>query len=408
MLDWSVYNNPVLSDGNVYLPALHTRGVVTEANFSTLALGGFGDGALTLQNVPDALIFDAVGIGSAGSWLMKEIRAHDAQGARAYEGIIAEIHAKHGKHRYNRMLTPMFNRIRCEYWQPDPLHPGRRRQGISQRNDTTSQALYGIKEYRLDITSEGTMTQAQATSRADEFLQMSKLPHEFDFEIGEKQGDDTENANEGNELQIKLWGYWSTLKWRYTNFRVRTPTDLKTIFYRAGNNLSLYTLYLNGYYLQFVDNTVTTNLSNTNISIRFNSEGALMTVQDFVNAICGYGDANLRRAYFQIWENRVGYLAVRSTAPTLYTRSRDGRAWSVNHTPIPAYLVRAGGYLVPDDFPSSLDDYSGDIANDPRASFVDATNYDDMTGLTRTQEPQADNTALLLGRVVGKRRYVNA
>jgi hypothetical protein len=407
MLDWSVYNNPVLSDGKVYLPSLHARGAVTEANFSTLALGGFGDGALTLQNVPDALIFDAVGIGGAGSWLMKEIRVHDGQGARAYEGIIAEIHAKRGKHRYNRMLTPMFNRIRCEYWQPDPLHPGQRRQGILQRNDTASQALYGIKEYRLDLTNDGTMKQAQAQNRADDFLQMSRLPHEFDFEIGDKRDDVMESAEEGNELQLKLWGYWSTLKWRYTNFRVRTPTDLQTIFYKSGNNLSLYTLYLNGYYLQFVDVTNTANLKNTGISLVYNSAGSLMTVQDFVNAILGYGDANLRRAYFQIWENRTGYLAVRSTAPTLYTRSRDGRAWSVNRTPLPAYMVRAGGYLVPEDFPSSLDDYSGDIANDPRASFVDATNYDDMTGLVRTQEPQADNAALLLGRVVGKRRIVH-
>lgn len=406
MLDWTLFNNPVLSDGQVYLP-LSSRFEVSEASFGTTAVGGFADATLTLRDVPEAVLLDAVGSGT-NNWLMKELRVHDAQGVRAYEGIVAEVSAQRGRHRYNRSLTNLYNRARVEYWQPDPLHAGKRRQGLLQLNDAPSQALYGIKEYRLDLTQEGTLTQAQATARGSEFLELSRLPQSFSLDMGVGDLDaETLGAETRNELQLKCWGYWATFKWRYTNFRVRTARDLSAIFYKPGNNLSLFTLYLNGYYAQFVNRSDFTQLANCQISIVYNSTGSLQTMQDYILALMKYGDANLRRANFQLWENRTPYLAVRSTAAQVYTRSDDGRVWSVNHTPLPAYLARAGGYVIAEDYQGSLDDYSGDVKSDPRAQFMDATTYNDLTGITQTTAPQEDNLSLILGRVLGKRRYVN-
>lgn len=392
MLRWSLYQNPVLSNGDVMLALNDFE--ITRAQFGTTANGGYGDAQITLT-VPRAVAWAAI----QQNWLMRELRVHDGAGFRAYEGFVAEIDARIGGRNYTRRIDALVNRVRCEYWQPDPLHPGAKRAGVLQINDTDSQALFGIKEQILDLKNQGVMSSTQATQRAEVYLNLSKQGQAFNTEIGA----DKEDAE--TELTFSCLGYWATLAWRNTNFRVKTAKNVNTILYTAGNNRSLLTLYLNGYYAQFVNRGNVSNLNNVGVSMTFNTSGGLMTVQDYILAITKYGDGNYRRSYFQLWEDRTPFLTRRVTSASAYAQP-DALVTSGRNAVMP-YAVRAGDYVLDETYNAPLDDFSSDVKNDPRALFVEQTTYDDMAGTLRIGEPQEDNLTLLLGRAMGRRRFVN-
>lgn len=394
MLNWILHNSPVLSNGEVYFDGFDEY-EVTSASFGTIAIGGFDSATFAIRDVPESVVMDAV----KSDWLMKELRATDAEGARAYEGFVAQIKGRVGKTVYGLDLDPMVNRARVEFWEPDPLHKGSRRKGIHQLNDALSQAKYGIKEEKLDLTNEGTIGGTQADAKGYGFLELTKAPHSFEFDLGD-------TPPQPNTLELTVRGYWNTTKWRLTNWAVLTAKDLSAIFYTAGNNKSFMTLYLNGYYLQFFNRANVTNIKNCNISVKWNTSHNLMTMQEAMSIVDKNADGNKRRAYFQLWEDRVPYLAVRDTDAAYYTAANDGRTWTKNYAPIPAYMVRAGGYILDESYPGNLAAVT-DVAAQENASFIQMTTYDDLTGRTRTTEPQYDFLPLILGKVMGKVRYAN-
>lgn len=393
LLRWDLHQNPVLGNGEMMLP-LSDAFAVTQASFGTGATGGFLDGRISLRDVPKSVVMDAV----ESNWLMTELRAWDAQGYRAYGGFVAEIEGVWGGQKFVRRLDPMFNRVRIHFWMPSG---GKRVKAVRIVEDAASQARYGIKETLLDLSSERTMYEAAALNRGNEFLETVKVPQSFELEMSAAR------RGENGTLTLVTWGRWATLKWRIINMPVRTARELKEILHRAGTNKSLFTLS-GGAVVQFVNQSDLTGLKTTGILATSNLSTSLTTVQEVIAAITKFGDANLRRAYFQIWENGQPFLAVRDVEAHYYTRSDDGRAWALNHTPVPPYMVRADGYLLIEDYATALGDYSADVATDPRAVFVNATTYDDIAESVKPREPQRDDLPLLLGQVREGKRYVDA
>jgi len=398
MLEWNLHNSSVLGDGALCLP-LTERFAISQANFSTGATGGYLDGQITLEDVPEAVVMDAV----QANWLMREVRASDGAGFQAYQGHVAEVEGHCGDMTFVRRVAPMFNRVRLEFWM---AKSGKRVDAVRIVEDTASQQAYGVKETVLNLKNQGTMYEAQALSRGNEFLELSKVPQAFDSELGGKPQENV--GGKTNSLRLTTWGRFATLQWRVINFAVKTQKELKSIFYTVGTNKSLFTL-IGGAAVQFVNQSSLIGLQTTGISVVYNASNGITNPQDFVLGITKFGDANLRRAYFQLWEEGLPALAVRSTEPQVFARhDAAGRVWSQYGTPIPAYMVRAGGYEIVQSYAGSLADASGDVADDVRAKFIETTSYDDVAGTCQTEEPQADNLALLFGWVRGRRRFVNA
>lgn len=385
-LAWRLYSNPVADPTSpLYLDLTGRRLPITQARFSTLALGGYGDGSLTISNpgLSDALMQDAL-----ANWLTKRIVASDGSGFVAFEGYISEVHVQRGYHTYVKSVDPLANYVWIEHQQNDSLHPGATRyarEPVQPDSTISTQSKYGIKERWENVESDGLVSQNQAQLLGQQYLALYNEPKMHSYTIG--------GTLQAPSISLSLLGYWSTLSWRKQTNKFNAFTDvatiIKTVLQQSG-----------GIYAQFLDTTAAglSGIASTGRTITYNTGSTPTLTQDFVIDTIKYGNANGRQLFFQVWENRKAYLTTRNTSAKIYTRSDDDRVWDNNHQPVPKYKVRAGDIVLAENTSASIDALA-DIINHPYASLIDTAIYDAIADRLDIPAPNAlVDPALLMSR----------
>lgn len=377
-LNWLLFNNPVYDSTSAYFFDL-TRTNITAAGFSTLAQGGFGDANIEIETPPARLIQMAL-----DSFLMKRVVAYDGAGRMAYEGFIAEIDATMQNQRFVRSMDTFANRVYVEHkyknGQGTPCARGADCIGRQTRNEsnvatTITQTEWGIKANTLDLKPRGYVSIADAQDAGDLYLKSSLRASAVDFQQYTEEP-------QPNSLSLGIWGYYATLQWNMQNRGYRTATEIATIVkggLTAGSGSA-------GYTPQFIS-TDHSDIATTGRTITYNVNRKRMTFMDYVQGALIEGDSNARRLFFQILENRRPYLFARPAAARYSVTNGLDRVWNEQHTVVPPYMVRAGGYIATENFNESFDPIS-DILNRRHTSLVDRTSYDDMTGKLSIPPPE--------------------
>lgn len=382
-LTWLLYANPVYVAASPLIRDL-SKLKPSQAQFSTIADGGFADGTLQFDNVSPQL-FDEIW----ETWLVKRVTAVDGAGRIAYEGFVSEISATRGYHTYNQTVDAFTNRVFVEYtYAGGTCSGGATCYGRAQRNETNvdstaiTQTTIGIKEEWLDATGNGTITSAMANAMGDKRLLERIYQRSNNYMLG--GGAEAQPAS----ITLTIVGYYATLQWRKQSIVVRYATPVETII----NNLLTV-----GAKCEFL-NTSAYDYVSTGRSITYNSNAALYWISDYIQDIIASGDSNGRRLLFQIWEDRTPYLSKRATAPKYFSASNDFRVYNSDRGSVPAYMVRAGGYIMANDMRAAMDENT-DVGLRRRASFIEQTTYDAINDTLTIPPPSEQvNIERLLAR----------
>lgn len=368
-LQWFLHGNPVYqSSSPLYFDFSHTE--LSAASFTTLAQGGFGNGALEVKNPSEHLIQDAI-----DNWLMKRVVALDASGYIAYEGYVAEIEAAMGFHSFIRSMDEFANRVHVDYkgvGSPCPRGTPCKLYVLVEESSlgiSTTQTTYGIKEKFVDISGQGKRTSAFATAAGTNVLKTAIRSREFDFELGAGQ------EPKPNSLRLTLWGYYTTLQWRKTKYNVNTATEIATVvknILSVHDNVNSVSETVN----PFINNDQS-QVETTNNTTVLNKERKPTYVQDLIQSAILGGDNNAKQLFFQIWENRMPYLTARPNSPRYFSRYDDKRFWGNNGQILQPYQIRAGAFVVSENVNESLDLLT-DTYQRERTSYLDRTVYNDI------------------------------
>ena len=382
-LTWYLAANPVYDSSTAYIRDL-SRLMPSQATFSTLADAGFADGTLQFDNVPTALLEEIY-----DNWLAKRVVAVDGAGNIAYEGFIAEIAINRGYHTYNQTIDALTNRVFVEYTYAGGTCPsGGTCYGRAQRNETdvdstaTTQTTIGIKEEWLDASSVGIISSTVANAIGDKRLleRIRQRSNSFTLGIGA--------SPQAQSVTLSLLGYYATLQWRKQTVKYTVATALETIISGA---------LTTGSKAQFID-TANYTYVTTSRSVQYNTSAQPQWISDYIQDVIAAGDSSGRRLCFQVWENRIPYLSNRGTSPKYFTASGDWRIFNAGRGSVPAYMVRAGGYILADDMRAAIEENT-DVALRRRASFVEETQYDAINDTLTIPPPSEQvNIERLLAR----------
>lgn len=381
ILNWQLFNNPVYDATSAYFFDLN-RTNITAASFSTIAQGGFGDANIEIDEPPARLIQMAL-----DTFLMKRVAVFDGAGRMAYEGFIAEIDATLDNQRFIRSMDTFANRVYVNHkyknGQGTPCAKGATcigRQTVDEDDVATTQTQteWGIKTATLDLNPQGHITIADATDVGELYLRSSLRASAVDFQ---------QNVDEPqpNHISLGIWGYYATLQWNYQTRSYRTATEIATI---VKGGLTAITVGGGGLTSspQFIS-TDHSDIATTGRTIKYNIQRKWMTFMDYIQGALVEGNSDARRLFFQILENRRPYLFARPAAARYYVTNGLDRVWNEQHTVIPPYMMRAGGYIATENFNESFDPIS-DIRTRRHVSHVDRTFYDDMTGRLSIPPPE--------------------
>lgn len=381
-LDWSLYNNPVTENNNLFLDLSARYGdSFRTARLSTLLDAGFGPAEITIENPPRALVLEA-----ANHWLTKRVRVTDGAGNPAWEGFVAEVDGSDGYLSYNPRIGGLVNRVRVIWRKASRSGKGQQVLRVTV-NDTASQSRYGIFYRRVDIQSHGVIGTGQATRYGQTYLNFQKMRRR-PRRMSSKQ------AN----LTLTLWGYKSTLTFQETFLRKRKAKDL------GAHAIAI----LQSGVCQYLDTTDTSRIQTMGVTVRYMAQGDWRTPDEMLADLAAYGDSNYNMIFAQVWEDRKLTFAARPTTVGTIVRGDDPRVWDGGHTLTQPWMVRAGDYMLAEDLPAPLEPAS-DIDNDERAVLLRSTDYDDVTG-EWSAEPydlEERDLAQLLGYIQRRRKNRN-
>lgn len=387
-LAWRMYNNPIYDSSSPLYRELN-KFQISQAEFSTLADGGFADAYLTLEDVTNDVLDEAF-----DTWLAKRIVVTDGAGNIAWEGLVTELSITNGYQIRGQTLDAFCNRVFVDYTYGGGTCPkGATCAGRQQRNETdvdptsTTQTTIGIKEERLDITSSGILNATIASKVGDRFLAERMRQRTFQYTLGAGA------EPQPNSISIGMLGYYSTLAWRQQSIKFTANTAIETI---------VQTALTTGSKAPFLD-TSNGIFNSVGSSIQYNTNAAPKWLQDYILDVIEGGNSAGKRIFFQVIENRVPYLFVRGTAPKYFAASGDWRVFNLDRGSVPAYMVRAGGYIVAEDNRAELDEQS-DVVNRRRASLVEETRYDCLSDILTIPPPSQEITIERLLTQARKRR----
>lgn len=375
VLRWDIYNNPVLSDGALYLNLDEFE--TTQARYSTLRLGGLGDGALELIDVSKALARDAV-----KNWLMKEVRFTAPNGAVPYAAFIGEVTVEYGYAILRRRVNWIGNRVIVRYMKRGNTS-GRAKRRLYVE-DTESQQRFGLRTLRIDLTDDGFMSPAQATARASVLLNKYK-----NFTSRARVA-----LPRRPRVRLALWSRWMTTNWNDVTLRFAKAKKISAITQSALASCQFVTA-------DYAD------VNDVGTSVRYNSKAMTRVPQEIIMDVLPYGDSATRRLCLQIWDDGIPHLKSAPTTIGLYANTDDARVWGDAHSPLPNWAVRAGDYMMLEDWDDALDVLI-DATADERAVLIEKTDYNALTDDVEAEAADMEGVASVMGKARRGRRVVVA
>lgn len=300
-----------------------------------------------------------------------------------WEGLISRIILKAGAAVFTASLDEMFNKVRVTF---DQRNVTPNTQITTPVNNTTSQAIYGIKEGNIDAYGANSVSAdvTQKTTLANRVLATRAYPKVSTAFAGSSSND---------LLSIEMVGIYQTLQWETYDpgaaVGVATPTAwfptfFTTVSVHRFSNLST-----------FFDNADQSQIgTNTSFNV---PPSASQTYWDIIRGIAETGDGSnryitgitatdpntgTRRVYYQLANTTVEY--------TLSARRDVGRVRTLFGAPIPPWEVR------PDRGVRIMDVLTGWnlTGDDPREFYLEAVNYD---GNSQTVSLQSSDNIELEG-----------
>lgn len=342
-----------------------------------LAMGGFD--TASCQLAVDA----RVGEVAIEQWVGNRVAVY-AQNAVVpiWEGLISRVIWKSGAAVFTASLDEMYNKVRSTYSQRNATP---NTQITTPVNNTTSQALYGIKEGNIDSYGNGSNSAdvTAKTTLANRYLATRAYP-KVSTAFGSSSANDL--------LSIEMVGIYHTLEWEtYDAGGVpggpANPSAWLNAFFVAASANRFSNL------ATFFDNTDVTQVT-TNATFNFIPSQSQSYWQNVVGATePGDGSARwiagitptdpntgTRRLYYQTANTTIEY--------TLSTRRDVGRVRTLYGATVPPWEVR------PDRGVRVMDILTGWnlIGDDPREFYLEAVNYDAETQTVSLQS--ADNIEL--------------
>lgn len=350
----NLYQKPKL--GNTFIG----RYPVFNYKHRILASGGFDTASCQLA------VDSKVGEVAIEQWIGNRV-AFFAQNAAVpiWEGLISRIIYKSGGAVFTASLDEMFNKVRVTFSQKNVAI---NTQYTTPVNNTTSQAIYGIKEGNIDAYGSGSNSAdvTQKTTLANRYLATRAYP---------KVSTAFSGSSTADLLSIEMIGFYQTLRWETYDPGVETGVTTPAAWIPAFFVTAAASRFSN--LNTFFDNTDTAQISS---NTSFNAPQARGTTYwDMMLSITEPGDGSARwvtgitptdpntgtrRLYYQAANTAIEY--------TLSTRRDIGRVRSIYGAPIPPWEVRPNrGVRVMDVLTGW--NLPGD---DPREFFLEAVNYD--------------------------------
>lgn len=271
-----------------------------------------------------------------------------------WEGLVNRLTFDAGGYSYSISLDAMGNRASVVYTDATPSN-----QRATPTNNTTSQAIYGIKEVQVDMGFHGSTGTAKPNALRDTILAERAYPQSS-----------ISSGNGGSIVHVECIGFYQTLTWEK-----RYVSDATSIAF----NSVLTTRYLPqlANASTFFDVTDFTDISaNAILQAQNTRTGA--TYWDLIKGMAEAGDgtqywvtgigptlfsSGTRRLYFRAANNVVEYTARRGEG--LRIRNLYGQL-------VPPWLVKPDrGVRITD----MLVGWNG-VGDDPRTTYIFSVDYD--------------------------------
>lgn len=297
-----------------------------------------------------------------------------------WEGLISRVTLRAGGAVFTASLDEMFNKVRVTFSQRNATP---NTQYTTPVNNTTSQAIYGIKEGNIDAYGSGSNSAdiTQKTTLANRMLATRAYPKVS-----------TAFGSGGSELvSVEMIGFYHTLKWETydpgTETGVTTPVVWIPALFVSASSSRFSNLNT------FFDNTDATQISSNTV---FNSPMARsMTYWDAMLSLTEPGDGSARWVTGitgtdpNTGTRRLYYAAANTTVEYTLSARRDvGQVRTLFGTRIPPWEVRPNRGVRITDVLTGWN-LTGD---DPREFFLEAVTYDGESQTVSLQS--ADNIEL--------------
>lgn len=183
------------------------RGRISAIEWTITDQFGFESCAITFVGTVDEFLW----------WqneLMASLIVAGPQAQTCWEGCLVEVGATLGQEQHSRSIDGMANRVRCRYTTVTGI-PG----VTATASDTTSQALYGIKDAAVPLP---TVTATEAASFRDRTLDKTRYPV--------RRPSSTAQTGElgGVEITLTFAGWYASLDWVLTSNTSTTNTVVST------------------------------------------------------------------------------------------------------------------------------------------------------------------------------------
>lgn len=242
--------------------------------------------------------------------LMRGVVVSGPHGSICWEGFLHTIRAQIGQKPQSLSLDPVGNRVRCKYTTVLDT-PGT----TASASNTTSQALFGVKDYIATLNKD---TATAAANKRDRVLGMIALPRS-------NEPSEAATGDQGEiTLELSFVGWYATLGWVVTSRTSTTTTSstaqVATLIGTASPGI--------GATNPFFSTDITDIVSGGPAATEYIEPET--TYQAKIETLLQGGDGAGGAYTWGVYEGRRFRVAARQTAVSYYEIAGDGNLYSVN------------------------------------------------------------------------------
>jgi hypothetical protein len=280
-----------------------------------------------------------------------------------WEGLVHTVTINDGKNVTSRSLANLYNRVRVTYstitYDPVTNVPIFGTQiTTADANDTTSQALYGIRVLNYVI---GGSNATDAAYLRDTLLAQYKQPLAMEQDARRGGGGDPSSVH----VTVECVGIWETLdKLFYTQTASTGNANIDVMVKACLTSVA-----------QFASSDQSNVAINTQQKSQY-SQGNV-TAQVYLNGLCGLGGPNNLRYFLQFLDNGEPYYFEQPTTPAYRARRLDPAEAiydAATNLVVPPWMVLPGQLISFDDLIPDAIVYSSALAN-ARQILIGETRY---------------------------------
>ena len=287
-----------------------------------------------------------------------------------WEGQLTEVSATLGQEQHSRSLDGMANRVNCRYTTVNGV-PG----STGSSSDTASQALYGVKDY---VVSLSTTTSTGATALRDRTLDLKRFP------VRRPSSTAATGDLGAVEITLHFTGWYGTLDWVLTSSSTTATAVTST---QVGTLLTSIAA-VNAFVATSTANIAASGISDTQFI------AADTSVRTKIENLLGQGTSGPYRYAWGVYEDRVFSAQVwaGATPSTITYRRQLGSGMVMNSAGalVDPWDLRPNAMYQIDDL-LEINPASNEQDSAARYYVARTTFRMDSSGISATLEPSDSN-----------------